>query len=147
MTLVQTTIPQLKDHYALSTWFDLATGDEALLVRILADTAGLKGWLSRPLHEQLNQARLADVEEAGALESFDRAAVYLLSQMPQFNGPASEADWELWLCQWQVIHKDKTPAEQLSLLPERFNLPQAEAAFKALLHKQQQSGIPVILKD
>ncbi|MDX1320914.1 MAG: hypothetical protein R3207_12105, partial [Oceanospirillum sp.] len=72
-----TAYPQIKNFYALSTWFELAQGDEALLVRILSDTAGLKGWLSRPQHDQLSKALLADVEEAGVMASFDRAAVYL----------------------------------------------------------------------
>lgn len=139
--------PYIAKHYALSAWFSLAQGDEALLVRILSDTAGLKGWLSRPLHDQLSKALLADVAEAGVLDSFDRAAVYLLSQMPQFNGPENEADWQQWLAQWQVIHKDKTPAEQLDALPERFDHPQAEAAMKTLLDSQKEKVIPLTLKD
>ncbi|WP_140054589.1 hypothetical protein [Oceanospirillum sanctuarii] len=139
--------PYIAKHYALFTWFNLAQGDEALLVRILSDTAGLKGWLSRPLHDQLSKALLADVAEAGVLDSFDRAAVYLLSQMPQFNGPENEADWQQWLAQWQMIHKDKTPAEQLDALPERFDHPQAEAAMKALLDNQKEKVIPLTLKD
>lgn len=139
--------PYTAKHYALSTWFNLAQGDEALLVRILSDTAGLKGWLSRPMHDQLSKALLADVAEAGVLDSFDRAAVYLLSQMPQFNGPENEADWQQWLAQWQVIHKDKTPAEQLDALPERFDHLQAEAAMKTLLASQKEKVIPLTLKD
>lgn len=139
--------PYTAHHYALSTWFNRAQGDEVLLVRILADTAGLKGWLSRPLHDQLSKAVLADVAKADALESFDRAAVYLLSQMPQFNGPENEADWQQWLAQWQAIHKDKTPAEQLDALPERFNHPQAETAMKRLLASQKEAVIPLTMKE
>lgn len=142
-----TAYPQIKNFYALSTWFELAQGDEALLVRILSDTAGLKGWLSRPQHDQLSKALLADVEEAGVMTSFDRAAVYLLGQMPQFNGPESEADWQQWLGQWQVIHKDKTPAEQLDALPERFDHAQAETAMKRLLASQKETVIPLTVKD
>ncbi|MFG1489677.1 hypothetical protein ABMA58_10555 [Oceanospirillum sp. HFRX-1_2] len=137
----------ITNHYALSTWFNLAQGDEALLVRILSDTAGLKGWLSRPLHDQLSKALLADVAEADVLDSFDRAAVYLLSQMPQFNGPENETDWQQWLTQWQIIHKDKTPAEQLDALPERFNHPQAEKVMKILLASQKSKVIPLTHKD
>ncbi|WP_028304172.1 hypothetical protein [Oceanospirillum maris] len=134
-------------YYGLRTWFSLAQGDEALLVRILADTAGLKGWLSRPLHDQLSQGLLEDVAEAGVLESFDRAAVYLLSQMPQFTGPAEESHWLQWLSQWQTVYKDKTPVEQLDRLPERFDHAQAEKALQVLLKTQQQTAISVTLKD
>jgi len=134
-------------YYGLHTWFSLAQGDEALLVRILADTAGLKGWLSRPLHDQLSQGLLKDAAEAGVLESFDRAAIYLLSQMPQFTGPAEESHWLQWLSQWQTVYKDKTPAEQLDLLPERFDQTQAEKALQVLLKTQQQTAISVTLKD
>ena len=134
-------------YYGLQTWFSLAQGDEVLLVRILADTAGLKGWLSRSLHDQLSHGLLKDVAEAGVLERFDRAAVYLLSQMPQFTGPAEAFHWQQWLGQWQVIHKDKTAAEQLDFLPKHFDHAQAEIALQALLKTQQQTAIPVTLKD
>lgn len=141
------TSPHTANHYALATWFSLAQGDETLLVRVLSDTAGLKGWLSRPLHDQLSNALLADVAQAGVLESFDRAAVYLLSQMPQYSGPENDADWQQWLEQWQVIHKDKTPAEQLDALPERFNNREAETAMRNLLPRQHETTIPLTIKD
>ena len=147
MTPSQTSYPGIEAYYPLTTWFDLASGDEALLVRILADTAGLKGWLSRPLHDRLNQGLLRDVAAEDALLGFDRAAVYLLSQMPQFHGPEDMAHWSQWLSQWQVIHKDKTPAEQLDALPERFDHSQAEAAMKALLERQKEQIIPLTLRS
>ncbi|OOV88842.1 hypothetical protein [Oceanospirillum linum] len=147
MSTVKTTYPQIEDFYGLSTWFELAQGDEALLVRILADTAGLKGWLSRPQHDQLSSALLVDVEHAGELQSFDRAAVYLLSQMPRFIGPIDEASWLQWLKQWQVIHKDKTPAEQLDALPDRFDLHHAEPIMAQLLANQKEKIIPLTIKS
>lgn len=147
MTPAETSYPRLTTYYPLTTWFDLATGDEMLLVRILADTAGLQGWLSRPLHDRLSQALLSDVADADALSAFDRAAVYLLSQMPQFNGPQTEAHWQQWLAQWQVIHKDKTPAEQLDALPERFDHAQAETAMTVFLEKRKEKVIPLTLRE
>lgn len=136
-------MPSIPTHYyALNRWFALAQGDEPLLIRILADTAGLKGWLSRPLHEQLSHSDLATVLSANAGDSFEIAATYLLSQMPQFQGPESESEWQQWLTQWALIHKQKTPVEQIDLLPQRFDRVMAEQVLQQLNQAKTATAIP-----
>ncbi|OPX56496.1 hypothetical protein SAMN02745127_01869 [Oceanospirillum multiglobuliferum] len=139
------TIPT--EYYGLNRWFTLAQGDEALLVRILADTAGLKGWLPRPLHDQLNGADLKVVLASEGCAGFETAAVYLLSQMPLFKGPETEQEWQYWLIQWAIIYKQKTPAEQIDLLPERFQRAQAELVLQQLNQNKAHLEIPITALD
>ncbi len=128
------------DLYAINHWFTLAQGDEPLLVRVLADTAGLKGWLSREWHDKLTGASLEEILATDAIQGFELAAAHLLSQMPQFTGPTTEQEWHHWLSAWQNIHKQKSAAEQLDLLPERFDQKAAELAMEKLLQTKQNNG-------
>ncbi len=125
------------DLYAINHWFTQAQGDEPLLVRVLADTAGLKGWLSRKWHDKFTRSSLEEVLATDAIQSFELAATHLLSQMPQFTGPTTEQEWLQWLNAWQNIHKQKTATEQLNLLPERFDQQAAELAIEKLRQKKQ----------
>lgn len=137
---------QIPSHlYAIKQWFALAQGDEPLLIRILADTAGLKGWLARDAHDVLSVSDLETVLNSDWTNGFELAATHLLSQMPQFNGPTDDQSWQQWLTNWQQIHKQKSAAEQLDLLPQRFDHSQAEQVMEQLLsHKTDSGEIPVI---
>lgn len=130
--------------YALTEWFKRAEGDEALLVTVLANTAGLKGWLLREHHDVLCQGMLSDVLKSDQAKAFDLAATWLLSQMPAYAGPETTEEWERWLENWCEIHKQSGPEEQLERLPGHFNLTQAETVMSELLAKKTQDSISVI---
>ena len=132
------------DLYALTEWFQRADGDEALLIRVLANTAGLKGWLARDIHDRLCEGTLSDALSSGEIQAFELAATWLLSQMPSFPGPETPEQWQQWLTSWQKIHKQAGPEQQISLLPERFNRADAEIVLQQLRNQQQQSDISVV---
>lgn len=137
---------QIPSHlYAIKQWFALAQGDEPLLIRILADTAGLKGWLARDAHDVLSVSDLETVLNSDWTNGFELAATHLLSQMPHYTGPEDEQSWQQWLMNWQQIHKQKSAAEQLDLLPQRFEHAQAEQAMEQLLNNKTDNGeIPLV---